>query len=60
MGEFAEFGSFSDVRVNADTDYFGDKQLSMSWWLSKHVQRRLTQQPDPGTWEWQAIGLAQP
>lgn len=53
-------GTFDSVGVDNDADLFGNKQLSMSWWLSKHVQRRLTQYPARGTWEWRAIGLAPP
>lgn len=60
QGKFLAYGSFFHIGVQRDDDYFGTKQLSMSWWLSKHVQRRLTLWPKKETWEWEAIGLAPP
>ncbi len=60
QGKFPDYGSFFHIGVEPDSDLFGKKQLSMSWWLSKHVQRRLTLWPLKDTWEWQALGLAPP
>ncbi len=57
---FPTDGSFIHIGVEADRDIFSNKQLSMSWWLSKHVQRRLTLSPKKETWLWQALGLAPP
>ncbi len=62
-GEFIHFG------VWQNSDLFGTKQLSMSWWLSKYVQRSLTMKEPMGPHSfpteqplsvWQVLGLKRP
>jgi hypothetical protein len=40
-GKIVPPGDFVHIGVPADSDILGVKQLSMSWWLSKYVQRKL-------------------
>jgi hypothetical protein len=44
--EYVSKGQFFHIRVLPDSYMLGAKQLSMSWWLSKHVQLKLDSSTD--------------
>ena len=51
-------GTFHEIGVESEGVIFRTKQLSMNWWLSKRVQRRLTLWFQDETWR--VLGIKQP
>jgi hypothetical protein len=58
-GTILPAGDFLHIGVPLDEDILGVKQLSMSWWLSKYVQRKLANpEPNEATIVQSIIGAA--